>query len=306
MLTVCVPDAEFASGLAELGADYKIVLWDGQAEPPLAVAETRFLIAGYAERRFAPGGVVALPRLEVVQLISAGYEEWLPWLPDGVTLANGRGIHGGSTAELAVAGVLALVRGLPFYLTEQASHRWTPLHRGEIAGRRAVILGAGDIGTRTARTLEQLDVTVVRVGRSARAGVAAISELDDLVPSAEIVVLALPHTAETDLLVDDRFLAALPDGAIVANVARGRIIDTAALVAHLRQGRIMAFLDVTEPEPLPHDHPLWECPNVIITPHVGGGTDRWRERAAALLRDQLERYRKGMPLLNVVAIGPAG
>jgi phosphoglycerate dehydrogenase-like enzyme len=302
-LTICGPDEELLRGLQKRGVNCEVVLWDGRSEPPAGLEAARVLIAGYADKTFAPSGLVRLPRLEVIQLISAGYDEWLPALPEGVVLANGRGVHGASTAELAVAGVLALVRGLPFYLSEQAAHRWSPQHRGEIAGRNVLMIGSGDIGTRIAQALEVFGAPVTLVGRKARAGVAGIESLPELLPQAEIVVLALPHTPQTDQLVDRHFLSALPDGAIVANVARGRIIDTAALVSHLRAGRISAFLDVTDPEPLPPEHPLWAMPNVIITPHVGGGTERWRERAVALIADQLERFIDHRPLINVVAPG---
>jgi len=302
-LTICGPDEQLLAGLKEGGLNYEVLLWDGRSEPPAGVEAVRVLIAGYAEKTFAPSGLARLPRLEVIQLISAGYDDWLPVLPAGVVLANGRGVHGASTAELAVAGVLALVRGLPFYLSEQAAHRWSPQHRGEISGRNVLILGSGDIGTRIAQALEVFGARVTPVGRTARPGVAGIESLPELLPQAEVVVLALPHTPQTDQLVGDDFLSALPDGAIVANVARGRIVDTDALVSHLRGGRISAFLDVTDPEPLPPEHPLWAMPNVIITPHVGGGTERWRERALTLIGDQLERLIDRRPLINVVARG---
>jgi phosphoglycerate dehydrogenase-like enzyme len=302
-LTICGPDAELLAGLQKRGLNIELVLWDGSSEPPAGVDGARFLIAGYAETRFALSGLGRLPRLEVIQLISAGYDDWLPALPAGVVLANGRGVHGASTAELAVTGVLALVRGLPFYFAEQAAHRWSPEHRGEISGRNVLIIGSGDIGSRIAQALEVFGARVTPVGRKARPGVAGIESLPELLPQAEVVVLAVPHTPQTELLVDDQFLSALPDGAIVANVARGRVVDTDALVSHLGAGRISAFLDVTDPEPLPPAHPLWAMPNVIVTPHVGGGTERWRERAVALIADQLERFIDGRPLVNVVAHG---
>jgi phosphoglycerate dehydrogenase-like enzyme len=302
-LTICGPDAELLTAVQERGPRCEVVLWDGRCEPPAGVEAAGVLIAGYADKMFAASGLAQLPRLELIQLISAGYDDWLPVLPPGVVLANGRGVHGASTAELAVAGVLALVRGLPFYLSEQAARRWSPQHRGEISGRQVLIIGSGDIGTRIAQALEVFGARVTPVGRQSRPGVASIESLPELLPQAEIVVLALPHTPQTDRLVDDQFLAALPDGAIVANVARGRIVDTDALVSHLRAGRISAFLDVTDPEPLPPAHPLWAMPNVIITPHVGGGTERWRERAAALIADQLGRFTDRRPLINVVARG---
>jgi phosphoglycerate dehydrogenase-like enzyme len=138
------------------------------------------------------------------------------------------------------------------------------------------------------------------VARSARDGVHGIDELDRLLPNADIVLVAVPQTAETVGLVDAGFLAALPDGAIIANVARGSIVRTDALLAEVQAGRLRAFLDVTDPEPLPADHPLWHVPNVVITPHVGGGTHGWERRGYRLVREQVERYVTGEPLHNVV------
>jgi phosphoglycerate dehydrogenase-like enzyme len=145
------------------------------------------------------------------------------------------------------------------------------------------------------------------VGRSAREGVHGIDELATLLPRHRAVVLALPHTTETHQLVDAAFLSALPAGAIVANVARGNIVDTDALLVELQSGRISAFLDVTDPEPLPTDHPLWRLPNVMITPHVGGGTSGWHRRGMRLVAEQLARYASGQQLINVITgtyLGP--
>jgi phosphoglycerate dehydrogenase-like enzyme len=127
-----------------------------------------------------------------------------------------------------------------------------------------------------------------------------IEEATSLIPQHRVVVLALPHTAETHHLVDAALLAALPDGALVVNVARGTIVDGDALLAEVQTGRLSAFLDVTDPEPLPADHPLWRLPNVVITPHVGGGTAGWHERGMRLIAEQLNHQAAGEPLLNVI------
>jgi phosphoglycerate dehydrogenase-like enzyme len=130
-----------------------------------------------------------------------------------------------------------------------------------------------------------------------------MSEVGDLLSSHDIVVIALPHTPQTHRLVDAEFLAAMPDGAVLVNVARGAIVDTDALVAELEAGRLRAFLDVTDPEPLPPDHPLWDAPNILITPHVGGGTQGWERRAYRLVREQILRFHHGEALANVVSEG---
>jgi phosphoglycerate dehydrogenase-like enzyme len=230
-------------------------------------------------------------------------EPWLAVVPPGVLLCNGRGVHGASTAELAVAGMLAMVRRLGPYAEQQRVHRWARIDTPGLIGRRVVVVGAGDIGRRVAAVAAALDAEPTLVARTARDGVRGFAELPGLLPVADVVVLAVPHTPDTDRLVDARFLAALPDGALIVNVARGALVDTAALLAELTSGRLHAVLDVTDPEPLPADHPLWDAPNLLLTPHVGGGTTGWQRRAYRLVRDQLLRYVAGEPLLNQVEHG---
>ena len=130
-----------------------------------------------------------------------------------------------------------------------------------------------------------------------------VDELPALLPHAEIVILTLPGGDQTRHIVDDGFLAALPDGALVVNVGRGPLIDTDALVDHVRRGRIRAALDVTDPEPLPAGHPLWGLPGVLIAPHVGGASSAMRPRIARLVRTQIERMHAGEPPVNVVIPG---
>jgi phosphoglycerate dehydrogenase-like enzyme len=220
-----------------------------------------------------------------------------------VQLVNGRGVHGASTAELAVAGLLASLRELPRFEDDRRAHRWAPVDTEGVTGRRVLVLGAGDIGRRVAAALAAFDAEVTLVARRARDGVRAMAELPELLPAHEAVVLALPLTPDTEGLVDAEFLAALPDGARVVNVARGPIVDTGALLAELTSRRLHAVLDVTDPEPLPADHPLWDAPNLLLTPHVGGGTRNWQRRAYALVREQLLRFARGAELVNRVEAG---
>lgn len=297
-ITVCVPSTEARDAIGPAPAGARVVVWDGTGDPPPGVADTDFLLGGYMAG--PPEVFTAMPRLKVVQVLSAGVERWLPAMPDGVMLCNGRGIHGAATAELAVAGILALVRELPTYLAQQREGRWQERESDDLAGKRLLVLGAGDIGGYVARALEVFGAQPTLVARTARDGVHAVAELADLLPHADIVAVALPMTDETRGLLDARALGLLPDGAIVANVARGPILDTEALLAETRTGRLRAFLDVTDPEPLPADHPLWTVPGVVITPHVGGGTRGWEQRAYRLVREQIERFVAGEPLANVV------
>ncbi len=244
-----------------------------------------------------------LPQLQVIQLVSAGVEPWLPVVPDGVVLCNGRGVHGGSTAELAVAGMLAILRRLPDFLDQQRAGVWEPHQAVGLTGRRLLVLGAGDIGRRIGAAAEAFDAEVTFVARTAREDVRALTDLPALLPDHDVVAIAVPHTPETTGLVDAAFLAAMPDGALLVNIARGGIVDTDALLAELSARRLYAFLDVTEPEPLPAGHPLWPSPNLLLTPHVGGGTDGWERRAYRLVREQVLRFHAGADLHNRVEHG---
>ena len=166
-----------------------------------------------------------------------------------------------------------------------------------------LVIGAGDIGRRIATACSAFDAEITLVARTERDGIRTFADLPELLPAHNVVVIAVPHTEATDKLVDTEFLAAMPDGALLVNIARGGIVDTAALLAELTGRRLHAFLDVTDPEPLPADHPLWDAPNLLLTPHVGGGTRGWPRRAYRVVRDQIERWRDGEQLTNQVTAG---
>jgi phosphoglycerate dehydrogenase-like enzyme len=181
---------------------------------------------------------------------------------------------------------------------------WLAGVRPALADRQVLLVGAGRIASAIADRLAPFEVGVTRVGTYARdddrGHVHANEELPELLPRHEVVVLVCPLTDQTRGMVDAAFLAALPDGALVVNVARGAVVVTDALLAEVSSGRLRAALDVTDPEPLPPEHPLWRAPNVLISPHVGGATSAFPPRARALLKEQLERFGAGRPLLNVV------
>jgi phosphoglycerate dehydrogenase-like enzyme len=295
---VCLPSEEAVHEVGPLPEAVRTVIWDGSRRTPPGV---EFLVPEY------PGGakpdLSGMPELKVVQLLSAGVEGWPELVPDGVTLCNGRGVHGGSTAELAVLGLLAVLRRLPHYLRQQEQGVWEPGVGEGLDGKRVLLLGAGDIGEHLRAAVEVFGAEVTTVARRARSGVRTMDELPSLLPSADVVVLALPSTPSTNGLVDAAFLAALPDGAVLVNIARGRLVDTDALVAELQSRRLRAFLDVFDQEPLPEGHPLWTAPNVILTPHVGGGTQGWQRRGYRLVREQVRRFVAGEQLVNVVSEG---
>ena len=239
----------------------------------------------------SPEGVLqvveAVEGVEVVQTLSAGVEAWLGRLPEGVQLVNGRGAHGGSTAEWAVTVLLALRRGIPGFVRQQDAHEWREVGSPGLQGAHVVVVGAGDLGEQTRRRLDGFGCSVTLVGRTARDGVRGVDELPGLLPGADAVVLVVPITDATRGLVDAAFLARMKDGAVLVNAARGPVVDTDALRAELRSGRLLAGLDVTDPEPLPADHLLWDAPGLLLTPHVGGHTAGSGERAWAVAREQL-------------------
>lgn len=247
--------------------------------------------------------VAALPRLRVLQTLTAGYEHVLGHLPDGVTLCNAGGVHDDSTAELALTLMLAAQRGVADFVRAQDAQRWAYAPYPSLADRRVLVVGFGGVGRAIAARLTPFGCHVTPVARTPRPGVHSVDDLPDLLRVAEIVVLAVPLDESTRHLVDDAFLGAMPDGALLVNVSRGPVVDTDALVTQTSAGRLRAALDVTDPEPLPTGHPLWSSPGVLISPHVGGNTSAFRPRARRLVEHQLTRIAAGQPPLHQVA-GP--
>ncbi|GAB3707793.1 2-hydroxyacid dehydrogenase [Nocardiopsis oceani] len=247
-----------------------------------------------------------MPALQVLQLVSAGYEQVLGLLPDHVTLCNGRGLHDASTAEHALALMLAAQRDLPRWAIDQRDHRWGSVPQRSLADSRVMIIGYGSIGAAIERRLLPFETEVVRVASRARPeeDVHGVNELHVLLPDVDIVVLVTPLTEDTRGLFGAHELALLRDDALVVNIGRGAVLDTRALLA--QNGRVRAALDVTDPEPLPVDHPLWEAPGVYLTPHVAGGSAAFYPRARAFMDTQLSRWAAGEPLANVVRPGNAG
>ena len=245
--------------------------------------------------------------VRLIQGQSIGYEGVEELLPDGFVFANASSVHETSTAELAVALTLASQRRIPAFVRAQEEARWAPEFAASLADRRVLLLGYGGVGKAIASRLAPFEVELVAVARSARnedgMPVHATDELPTLLGDAEIVVVSLPGGDETRHIVDDAFLSALPDGALIVNVGRGALINTEALADHVGRGRTRAALDVTDPEPLPADHPLWSLPGVLISPHVGGASTAIRPRIARLVSRQIERMLAGEAPLDVVIGG---
>jgi phosphoglycerate dehydrogenase-like enzyme len=291
--------------LSALPDGLDVSTWDGSAEPPAGVLErTELYVMPYLFETITGEVITRMPRLEVVQTLTAGFEHVTPFLRDRITLCNARGVHDASTAELAVTLTLASLRAIPEFVRAQDREDWAYGERPSLADRTVLVVGYGSVGAAVERRLLPFECDVLRVARTARDGIAGFDALPSLLPRADVVVLTVPLTDHTRKMVDAHFLARMRDGALLVNVARGAVVDSDALVAELAAGRLRAALDVTDPEPLPAGHPLWSAPGVLLTPHVGGNTSAFLPRARRLVRDQLERWAAGEPLANVVA-GPA-
>lgn len=298
MIDVLVPHIEGVALLSDIPG-IGPVYYDPLADlPPGTDAQVLVppLLAGPAAVRLAR----RLPALELVQLLSAGAESWVGELPSGVALSDCRGAHGGATAEWIMAVLLAVFRGLPGFLLRQAEARWDQHATEELAGKQVLIVGAGDVAENLVRRLAPFEVGTTLVGRRARDGVHGIEEVLDLLPHHDGCAVTVPLTTETRGLVDARFLAAMPDGALLVNVARGPVVDTDALVAELMTGRLRAAVDVTDPEPLPGDHPLWRAPGVLITPHVAASGPTTVRRAYAVAATQIGAFARGEKPSNLV------
>lgn len=268
------------------------------------------------------------PRLRGVRLVlslMAG-TEWIPGtVGPHVTICNAHGAHNVSTAEWTVSAILATLKSFPLYLDIQRSGQWKrrseatkqyervsgdtrplypPVMLEELTGKTVLMVGHGAIGKEIERMLAPFSVQMLRVARSARTEplVHPVGELDGLLPKADIVVLILPLTPDSRGLIGRRQLGLMRQGAILVNAARGPIVQTDALVEALNAGRIRAALDVTDPEPLPDGHPLWRCPNLLLTPHVAGSSPQFAPRALKTAEGELRRHMAGEPLHNAVQL----
>jgi len=307
MTVISLPDQEWIDLVGPIEG-VEIVRWDLVEEPPRR-DEISFVVPTYMAS--SPWERLSLlPNLRLVQLLSAGYDNVLAALPEGVLLANASGVHDASTAELAVTLTLASLRGIPEFVEAQGRSQWLPPEsRQSLADKKVLIVGYGGIGVAIARRLTGFEATLTAVASRARAGdelvdsVHGVDELPVLLPEHDVVILILPLSAATTGLVDRDFLASMPDGSLLVNVSRGKVVDTQALVEATGSGRIRAALDVTDPEPLPSDSPLWQTPGVLISPHMGGVTSAFAPRAVALLREQVAGFAQDRPLRNVVNAG---
>ncbi|KAF4410051.1 MULTISPECIES: 2-hydroxyacid dehydrogenase [Streptomyces] len=289
---------------------FRYLHWDGAPEFPADPARCVFYGVPYMK---SPDVTLRplkeMTSLRVVQTLTAGtdfIEPAVSGLPRGAVVCNARGVHDASTAELALTLTLASLRGIPGFVRGQDAEEWRSGFQPALADKSVLIVGYGAIGSAVEDRLTPFECArVARVARAARTTtrgpVHPMDALPDLLPDADVVIVATPLTDSTRGLFGTRTLARMKDGALLVNVARGAVVDTAALLAETESGRLRAALDVTDPEPLPAGHPLWHAPGVLITPHVGGPTSAFLPRAKRLLREQLTRYAAGEPPAHRVA-----
>ena len=300
-IIVSVPSADLADALRPHPQGVEVIVWEMTSPAPRAQID--LVVPPYMSM------AEVLPRLDgvrtrLVQSQSIGYEGIGDHLPAGHVFANAASVHETSTAELAVGLAIASQRNLPAFIRAQDQHRWASEFSESLADRRVLLLGYGGVGKAVAARLIPFEVELTIVASRARfedgMPVHGVERLLELLPEAEVVIATLPGGDATRHILDAEALAALPDGALVVNVGRGPLIDTDALVSELQRGRLRAALDVTDPEPLPADHPLWSAPGALVVPHVGGASSAMRPRTVTLIRTQIERMLAGEPPLNVV------
>jgi phosphoglycerate dehydrogenase-like enzyme len=296
-LKVLVPHDEGMRALQEISG-VEAVRYDPAA--PLPATDAEVVVPAFLAGTDAVELLRQLPQLRLVQLLSAGAEAWVGRLPDGVALSDCRGAHGGATAEWVLTVLLAVYRHVPRFVQAQAEGRWDYHQTEELAGKRVLLVGAGDVAAETADRLHAFDAVTTLVARTARPGVHGIDALPELLPQHDAVVLAVPLTDATRGMCDKAFLAAMPDGAVLVNAARGPVVDTDALLAELTSGRLRAAVDVTDPEPLPSSHPLWSAPGLLLTPHVGGSVPLGLARAYRVAAEQIACWARGEQPPNLV------
>lgn len=307
VIAVCFPLDESHRSILQKNARGAKVVYSGDPEYPNALKEAE-IIFGNPEL----SELKSTNRLKLLQLASAGAEHYVApgVLPDGAVLANASGAYGASIAEYMLCMVMNLFLDLPRYRDQQRRHIWkeSKICR-HIPGTTALVVGLGNIGSEFARRYRAMGGHVIGVKRTAAPKPDYLDELitedslDEFLPRADVVTASLPSTPETRHLFDRQKFSRMKSGSVFVNVGRGDLVDTDALCEALQSGRLLgAALDVTDPEPLPENHPLWNLPNVFLTPHISG---RWYvpdnlRGVFQIWTDNLGRYLDGRPLKNLV------
>lgn len=296
-----VPTQTLADALGPLPPAVEVVIWPMDAASPRPRID--LAVAPYTSLRDTLPNLAGV-HTQLVQSQSIGYDEVATFLPAGHRFANAATVHETSTAELALTLTLAAQRRIPAFVERQRIGRWAPTFAPSLADRRVLLLGYGGVGKAVAACLAPFEVDLTVVASHARVEdgviVHGVDALPTLLPAAEVVILTLPGGTATAHILDAAALALLPDRALVVNVGRGSLIDLEALTTEVAAGRLRAALDVTEPEPLPADHPLWQLEGALITPHVGGASSAMAPRISALVRRQLAHLLAGETPENIV------
>lgn len=305
--TVSFPTSQLLADLSPLPEGLRGVVWDMKAAPGESAGEIDGVILPYIDASAVLGSLSHVKNLKYVQTQSTGFDGVPEAAGPAAAVATASGVHAAATAELAVGLILAKLRGIDEAVRDQQAQNWNPQRRQSLADRRILLLGVGGIGAELARRLAPFEVTLTRVGSTARTDadgqVHSSADLVRLAAQHDILVSVLPLDSKTHHLVGEEVLAALPDGALVVNVGRGAVISTDALTREVVSGRLSCALDVVDPEPLPAGHPLWSTPNALITPHVGGNASAFEPRILKLLKNQLEALAAGRTPANLVQQG---
>ncbi len=249
------------------------------------------------------------PRVRWVQATSAGIGQLLRRTGldrSDIVFTTASGVHAVPLAEFAALAMLYFAKQVPRLLLQQREHRWERFAGRELRGRTVAIVGLGKIGMEVARVSRALGLRVTGTRRGSPVADAAVDaqrplgELRELLADADFVVLAVPHTAETEGLIGAAELSVMRRGAVLVNIARGKVVDEPGLIEALRSGQLGgAALDVFAQEPLPPESPLWDMPNVLVNPHSASTADSENAKLTDLFRENLRRYLDGQPLLNV-------
>ncbi len=284
--------------------DRELVIWTQEEEFAAGLPEAEVLFVMRPPR----GHWDQARRLRFIQTIGAGVDAVLPAadLPGRVLIANARGLHADHMSEFTIALLLAMTQQLTRVLEQQREHRWRPFVRQTLEGRTLGILGLGAIGEAVARKARALGMRVIGTRRSGAPTPHADriyppSGTDEVLEESDAIVVLLPLTPETQGLLDRQRLSRMREGALLVNLARGGIVEEDALAESLKQGHLGgAALDVFDAEPLPPGNPLWDTPNLLITPHMAGLVGDYLDRALEIFFENLDRLERGAPLRNEV------
>ena len=308
-MSVLVWTAAGTAGLLD-GLDERLEIVESPADPlsDPRLGEVKVLIPplmrNSADEPYSLATVLErMKSLEYVQAQSAGVDNLVDAVPSGVLLCSVRGAYDELVAELLLTGILGIYKEVPHYVRAQDRGEWSPKQVRVVQGKTVLYVGYGSISKCLERYLEPFQVTTLKVARTKRDDVEPMDALPELLPQADIVVVLTPLTDETRGMVNEAFLGRMKPGALLVNGARGACVDTEALLAATRDRGIEAYVDVTDPEPLPAGHPLWSAPGVFITPHIGSLVADNRARCFRVIRENLTAWIDGGQPKNRVEYG---